>query len=109
MKSMKLLDDEFEEADLETIYDLAGASLSSMLENSDVYTLLFDGLDENRFYSNPKAKGLKLLSDKLTNFHCQIILITRTSHFEAFLKDFDDAFTSKNPRVKEKSKSFRTS
>ncbi|MBD2510257.1 hypothetical protein H6G91_23690 [Nostoc muscorum FACHB-395] len=104
MKSMKLLDDEFEEADLETIYDLAGASLSSMLENSDVYTLLFDGLDENRFYSNPKAKGLKLLSDKLTNFHCQIILITRTSHFEAFLKDFDDAFTSKNPRVRKKAR-----
>jgi DNA polymerase III delta prime subunit len=86
LRSLKILDEQFEhEKDRELLYSLSGGVLSKIIENSDEHILVFDGLDENRFYSDPRNAGLKKLSDRLANFHCPIILVTRTAHFEEVL------------------------
>jgi hypothetical protein len=85
-RSLNILDQEFvDETDRELFYSLSGATLSPILSCSEEHILIFDGLDENRFYSDPKNQGLKLLSDRLSDIHCPILLVTRTSHFEESL------------------------
>jgi len=86
LRSINLLDDEFEDdKDRELLYSLSGATLSPILAHSDNHVLIFDGLDENRFYSDPNNQGLKRLSDRLSDISCPIVLVTRTSHFEQTL------------------------
>ncbi|MEG3958896.1 hypothetical protein [Microcoleus sp. herbarium2] len=93
VRSLDILGDEFSDQDKEIILGFSGATLSNILENSDAHALIFDGLDENRFYSDPKAGGLKLLSDRLENFDCPIILTTRTSHFKASYEELSQALS----------------
>jgi DNA polymerase III delta prime subunit len=93
VRSLNILGDEFSDRDKEIILGFSGATLSNILENSDAHALIFDGLDENRFYSDPKAGGLKLLSDRLENFDCPIILTTRTSHFKASYEELSQALS----------------
>jgi TIR domain len=73
------------EQDRELLYSLSGATLAKTVEHSKEHVLIFDGLDENRFYSDPSCEGLKRLSETLVDIHCPIILVTRTSHFEESL------------------------
>ena len=93
VRSLDILGNEFSDRDKEIILGFSGATLSNILENSDAHALIFDGLDENRFYSDPKAGGLKLLSDRLENFDCPIILTTRTSHFKASYEELSQALS----------------
>lgn len=93
VRYLNLLGDTFSDEDRETILGFSGATLSNFLENSDDHALIFDGLDENRFYSDPKAGGLKLLSEKLEKFKCSIILTTRTSHFKASYEELSQALS----------------
>lgn len=86
IRSQKILDEKFEnEEDRELLYSLSGATLPKVIEHSDNHVLIFDGLDENRFYSNPKNKGLKKLIERLSDIYCPIVLVTRTAHFEESL------------------------
>ncbi|NJN37491.1 MAG: hypothetical protein HC790_00270 [Acaryochloridaceae cyanobacterium CSU_3_4] len=73
------------EKDRELLYSLSGATLAKTVEHSKEHVLIFDGLDENKFYSDPSSEGLKHLSETLGDIHCPIILVTRTSHFEESL------------------------
>jgi hypothetical protein len=94
IRALNLLGNEFSDEDKEIILGFSGATLSNILENSNDHALIFDGLDENRFYSDPKIGGLKRLSDRLENFDCSIILTTRTSHFRASYEELSQALSS---------------
>jgi hypothetical protein len=86
LRSLNILDNDFEdETDRELFYSLSGATLVPILAHSENHILIFDGLDENRFYSDPNNQGLKRLSDRLSDIACPIVLVTRTSHFEETL------------------------
>ncbi|MBD2579512.1 hypothetical protein [Oscillatoria sp. FACHB-1406] len=85
MRALNLLELFEDEKDRELLYSLSGATLAKTFEHSNEHILIFDGLDENRFYSDPSSEGLKRLSETLVDIHCPIILVTRTAHFEESL------------------------
>ena len=69
---------------------LAGRTLAQLLKaQSDDYLLVFDALDENRFYA--RLRGLHLLSNQLAELSCPIVLITRREHFEETFGDIGSA------------------
>jgi|GEM_PF-3167409 len=96
LRALNILEKFENETDRELLYSLSGATLAKTIEHSEKHILVFDGLDENRFYSDPSSKGLKLLSDRLSDVHCPIILVTRTSHFKESL--FTDLLTLNSSR-----------
>lgn len=103
LRSLNILDDEFEdETDRELFYSLSGATLVPILAHSENHILIFDGLDENRFYSDPNNQGLKRLSDRLSDIACPIVLVTRTSHFKETL--FSELVTLSGSRGATKSR-----
>ena len=89
-----LLDDYFSDVDKEIILKFSGSTLANILEHSEDHALIFDGLDENRFYSDPKAGGLERLNSRLEDFDCPVILTTRTSHFKASFERFSHSLAS---------------
>ena len=96
LRMLNILEEFEDETDRELLYSLSGATLAKTIEHSEKHILVFDGLDENRFYSDPSSEGLKRLSDRLSDIHCPIILVTRTSHFEESL--FSELVTVNNSR-----------
>jgi hypothetical protein len=40
---------------MKVIYDVAPGTFSKVLERNETYTLVFDGLDESRFYCMQKV------------------------------------------------------
>ncbi|MFM9267226.1 NACHT domain-containing NTPase [Tychonema sp. BBK16] len=89
-----LLDDYFSDEDKEIILKFSGSTLANILEHSEDHALIFDGLDENRFYSDPNAGGLERLSSRLEDFDCPVILTTRTSHFKASFERFSQSLVN---------------
>jgi hypothetical protein len=94
VRSLDLLEDYFSNEDREIILQFSGSTLANILEHSEDHALIFDGLDENRFYSDPQSGGLERLSSRLEDFDCPVILTTRTSHFKASYEKFSHSLAS---------------
>lgn len=99
-KSLNVLDN-FEAQDQEVLNELAGSVLAHLLQHPHApYTLIFDGLDENRVYAN--LEGLQRLSNQLADLTCPIIMTAREEHLNAMFGNFSLAFyefsTKKGPR-----------
>jgi hypothetical protein len=82
---------EFDEAEQELYYELAGPALSRLLQIPVAgYVLALDGLDENRAYTS--LEGLQTLSNQLADLRCPIVLTTRQEHLRAMFGDFSKSF-----------------
>jgi hypothetical protein len=101
LKALRILD-AFAPNERETIYEIGGTTLARLLRGpSPNFLLVFDGLDENRLYSN--LEGMQRLSNQLAELQCPVVLTTRTEHLQAMFGDFSLAFEELSHRSSTKS------
>lgn len=90
LSSLDLLD-AFEEEDQETLYELAGPALGTILRQPDTpYMLVLDGLDENRGFAN--RIGMQTLTNQLSGMECPVLMTTRLEHLNAMFGEFTVVF-----------------